>query len=64
MSVKCLFFKTPGHPGRVCLCVFITAVPITMLFAWGEGDSESGIRRASTALDHVFFAVAAVPIWT
>ena len=21
-------------------CVFITAVPITKLFAWGEGDSE------------------------
>jgi hypothetical protein len=21
------------------VCVFITAVPITKLFAWGEGDS-------------------------
>jgi hypothetical protein len=23
----------------VSVCVFITAVPITKLFAWGEGDS-------------------------
>ena len=36
-------------PRRVC--VFITAVPITKLFAWGEGDSEDMCyeRRRSEA---------------
>ncbi len=28
-----------GHIGFNRLCVFITAVPIIKLFAWGEGDS-------------------------
>ena len=28
------------------VCVFITAVPITKLFAWGEGDSGGHVLRA------------------
>jgi hypothetical protein len=45
VSVKCLFFKTSGHPGRVsvcvcvCVCMCITAVPITNLFEWGGRES-------------------------
>ena len=35
----------------VCLllCVFITAVPITKLFAWGEGDSGGHVLRETTS---------------
>jgi hypothetical protein len=28
--------------------VFITAVPITKLFAWGEGDSGGHVQRETT----------------
>ena len=28
-----------GEQPSLCVCVFITAVPITKLFVWGEGDS-------------------------
>jgi hypothetical protein len=28
----------------LCVCVFITAVPIINLFAWGEGDSGGSVR--------------------
>jgi hypothetical protein len=35
------------------VCVFITAVPITKLFAWGEGDSGTMIRtRPATLFPH------------
>ncbi len=33
------YFLIPG------VCVFITAVPITKLFAWGEGDSGRHVLR-------------------
>ncbi len=31
------------------MCVFITAVPITKLFAWGEGDSGGHVLRETTS---------------
>jgi len=34
---KCYESQRPYQSLRVC--VFIAAVPITKLFAWGEGDS-------------------------
>ncbi len=33
----------------VKLCVFITAVPITKLFAWGEGDSGGHVLQETTS---------------
>jgi hypothetical protein len=33
----------------VCVCVFITAVPIIKLFAWGEGDSGGHVLRETTS---------------
>ena len=33
----------------MCECVFITAVPITKLFAWGEGDSGGHVLRETTS---------------
>ena len=33
----------------VCVCVFITAVPITKLFAWGEGDRGGHVLRETTS---------------
>ena len=33
----------------VPVCVFITAVPITKLFAWGEGDSGGHVLRETTS---------------
>ena len=30
------------------VCVFIPAVPITKLFAWGEGDSGGHVLRETT----------------
>jgi hypothetical protein len=32
-----------------CVCVFITAVPITKLFAWGEGGSGGHVLRETTS---------------
>jgi hypothetical protein len=45
------------RPGRVTVtaalvtdvCVFITAVPITKLFAWGGGDSGGHVLRGPTS---------------
>jgi hypothetical protein len=34
-----------GVAGRNSWCVFITAVPIIKLFAWGEGDSGGHVTR-------------------
>ena len=34
---------------RFGVCVFITAVPITKLFAWGEGDSGGHVLRETTS---------------
>ena len=34
---------------RLPLCVFITAVPVTKLFAWGEGDSGGHVLRETTS---------------
>jgi hypothetical protein len=31
------------------VCVFITAVPIIKLFAWGEGDSGGHVQRETTS---------------
>ena len=31
------------------VCVFITAVPIIKLFAWGEGNSGGHVLRATTS---------------
>jgi hypothetical protein len=31
--------------GEEKVCLFITAVPITKLFAWGEGDSGGHVLR-------------------
>jgi hypothetical protein len=33
----------------VQMCVFITAVPILKLFAWGEGDSGGHVLRETTS---------------
>jgi hypothetical protein len=33
----------------VCVCVFITAVPIVKLFAWVEGDSGGHVLRETTS---------------
>ena len=33
----------------VCVCVFITTVPITKLFAWGEGNSGGHVLRETTS---------------
>jgi hypothetical protein len=41
-AVHIFFIFRAGCVCAVCVldvCVFITAVPITKLFAWGEGDS-------------------------
>jgi hypothetical protein len=35
--------------GDVTVCVFITAVPIIKLFAWGEGDSGGHVLRETTS---------------
>jgi hypothetical protein len=35
------------HPRYVC--VFITEVPITKLFAWGKGDSGGHVLRETTS---------------
>jgi hypothetical protein len=32
-----------------CMCVFITAVPVIKLFAWGEGDSGGHVLRETTS---------------
>jgi hypothetical protein len=37
--------RRPADPER---CVFITAVPIIKLFAWGEGDSGGHVLRDRT----------------
>jgi hypothetical protein len=31
------------------VCVFVTTVPITKLFAWGEGDSGGHVLRETTS---------------
>ena len=31
------------------MCVFITAVPVTKLFTWGEGDSGGHVLRETTS---------------
>jgi hypothetical protein len=31
------------------MCMFTTAVPITKLFAWGEGDSRGHVLRETTS---------------
>ena len=31
------------------VCVFITAIPIIKLFAWGEGDSGGHVLRETTS---------------
>jgi hypothetical protein len=45
--------KLSAGPGVTVVCVFITAVPVTKLFAWGEGDSVGDMcyerRRAEEA---------------
>jgi hypothetical protein len=33
----------------ISVCVFITAVPITKLFAWGRGDSGGHVLRETTS---------------
>jgi hypothetical protein len=48
-----------GLSGLV-MCVFITAVPMTKLFAWGEGDSGGHVRFKPLATVCVF--ITAVPI--
>jgi hypothetical protein len=35
--------------GTSWVCVFITAVPIIKLFAWGEGDSGGHVLRETTS---------------
>jgi hypothetical protein len=32
-----------------CVCVFITAVPIIKLFAWGDGDNGGHMLRETTS---------------
>ena len=32
------------------VCVFITAAPVTKLFAWGEGDSGGHVLRAEACV--------------
>jgi len=37
----------------MCVCVFITAVPILKLFAWGEGDSGGHVLQRQRVEDCV-----------
>jgi hypothetical protein len=39
VSVRAFITACVVRQARVPVCVFITAVPIMKLFAWGEGDS-------------------------
>ena len=55
--------RRPRDEGRILL-LFITAGPITKLFAWGEEDSEYGYRpinrtpvRMRTSFDRVAFGI-------
>jgi hypothetical protein len=41
--------RASATPVCVCVCVFITTVPITKLFAWGEGDSGGRVLRETTS---------------
>ena len=43
------YHNRPTPALRVCVCVFITAVPTTKLFAWGEGDSGGHVLRETTS---------------
>ncbi len=45
LSLSDLTNITPGS----CVCVFITAVPITKLFALGEGDRGGHVLRETTS---------------
>ena len=40
-----LLSKAQEYQRRRDVCVFIAAVPITKLFAWGEGDSAGHVLR-------------------
>ena len=47
------FFSPPSFHtiflSHVCMYVVITAVPISKLFAWGEGDSGGHVLRETTS---------------
>jgi hypothetical protein len=53
MFIDPINVSVTGHLSRY-VCVFITAVPITKLFAWGKGDSgghvTSDLNRSFHAL--------------
>jgi hypothetical protein len=42
-------FCRPALRGKGWVCVFFTAVSITKLFAWGEGDSGGHVLRETTS---------------
>ena len=46
---RSLLNLTPNLQKQANVCVFITAVPITKLFAWGEGDSGGHVLRETTS---------------
>jgi hypothetical protein len=41
--------QAQGAVCGTCVCVIITAVPITKLFAWGGGDSGGHVLRETTS---------------
>jgi hypothetical protein len=51
----CIVGVSGGNPddelrhGTATVCVFVTAVPITNLLAWGEGDSGGHVLRETTS---------------
>jgi hypothetical protein len=45
-----IFFVLGTFPfSSLFVCMFITAVPILKLFAWGEGDSGGHVLRETTS---------------
>jgi hypothetical protein len=42
-----------GRASRKTVCVFITAVPIINLFAWGEGDSGKLLLRMLNNIGYI-----------
>jgi hypothetical protein len=45
----CVMEKDVGGPGSSAVCAFITTVPITKLFEWGEGDSGGQVLLETTS---------------
>ena len=49
LQLRGLVLLTPAAASLPKMCVFIAAVPIITLFAWGEGDSGGHVLRETTS---------------